>query len=323
MGIETEISWTDHTFNPWWGCVKVSPACDRCYAETFSKRVGFAESGSKFPIWGKQAGRRFFAGSHWSEPLKWDKNAAKEGVRKRVFCGSMCDVMEEYNGTEHLVREGLEESRRWLYSLIERTANLDWLLLTKRPQNFRRFLPKGWLANPRPNVWGMATVESQEFMWRAKELCQTPFAIRGISAEPLLGPLDFTAVDYRNDLRQSLVKFARETPSLNLLTGEWFDGWDSGEDGARLDWIIVGGESGAGARPSHPDWFRSIRDQCVRAGIAFHHKQNGEWASVSEVAGAGAHRYFEDGATVRRVGKKAAGRLLDGRTWDEMPRAAD
>ena len=95
MGSNSEISWTDHTFNPFWGCTKVSPACDRCYAETFSKRVGYSETGSKFPIWGKDAKRRFFGAEHWEEPLKWNGAAEKEGVRKRVFCGSMCDVMEE------------------------------------------------------------------------------------------------------------------------------------------------------------------------------------------------------------------------------------
>ncbi|HKS96745.1 MAG TPA: DUF5131 family protein [Terriglobia bacterium] len=220
MGEKSKIEWTDATFNPWHGCTKVSPACDHCYAETFARRVGFSETGSKLPIWGKDAGRRFFGDAHWNEPLKWNKQAEREGVRKRVFCGSMCDVMED--------SEDLQHSRVRLYNLIDDTPHLDWLLLTKRPQNFRRFLPKTWLDRPRPNVWGMTTVENADYLWRTEELLRTPFAVRGLSIEPLLGPL-----------------------TLDL---------------AGIHWCIVGGESGPGARPMHPQWVRGLRDQCCAAG---------------------------------------------------------
>jgi protein gp37 len=285
----SKIEWTDHTFNPFWGCTKVSPACDHCYAESFSKRVGYSETGSKFPIWGKDAERRFFDAKHWEEPKKWDREAAREGVRKRVFCGSMCDVMEDYNGTGHLVKETIEESRRWLWNLIVRTPNLDWLLLTKRPQNYRRFLPDSWLrGNIPPNVWGMTTVESGDYLWRVEELVKVPFNVRGLSVEPLLGSLHLT-------------------PHLEM---------------GSIHWVIAGGESGHGARPMNPVWVRNLRDQCSDAKVAFHFKQWGEWVSVSEVAGSGEHHHFTDGVTVRRVGKKAAGRTLDGRTWDEVPEGA-
>jgi protein gp37 len=253
MGKTTEISWTDHTFNPWWGCTKVSPACDHCYAESFSKRTGNA-------VWGKDAPRRFFSDAHWAEPLKWNRDAEIAGVRRRVFCGSMCDVMED--------REDLTGHRDRLYHLIAVTPHLDWLLLTKRPQNFSRFLPFIWLHSPMPNVWGMTTVESPEYLWRAEALLKTPFRKRGLSMEPLL----------------ALVDISRQLSTLGI------------------DWVIVGGESGHGARPMHPNWARSLRDQCVEVGVAFHFKQFGEHNS-----------------DLIRVGKKKAGRLLDGVEWNQFP----
>jgi protein gp37 len=296
MGEKTEISWTEHTFSPWHGCTKVSPACDHCYAESFSRRVGYSETGSHFPIWGKDAERRFFGAKHWAEPLKWNRDAEKAGERRRVFCGSMCDVMEEglrfYNG------------RTNLYALIESTPNLDWLLLTKRPQNFSRFLPQAWTLRGFPkNVWLGTTVESPEYLWRVDKLREMYGAtVRFLSVEPLLARITLD------------------------LTG--------------IDWVIVGGESGHGSRPMHPDWARSIRDQCVAAGVAFHFKQFGEYgpwadhqkpmtstgriymwpdgkvARLSDNVGASGFRYS---TVLERVGKKAAGRLLDCRTWDERP----
>lgn len=277
MGIDTRISWTTHTFNPWWGCVKVSPACDECYAERDSKRYGHA-------VWGKDAPRRQLSDHYWQQPLKWNELAFQQGIRERVFSGSMCDVMED--------RSDLAPLRMRLYNLIENTPQLDWQLLTKRPQNFVRFLPSHWLAAPRTNVWLMTTVESQEYVWRLVALLKTPAVIRGISYEPALGPLDL---------------------STNAIPELW---------NSRLHWVIAGGESGPRARPSNPQWFRDVRDQCVSAGCAFHFKQWGEFVSVSEVAGSGVFHYFDDGRTVRRIGKKAAGDLLDGREWKEFPQTA-
>jgi protein gp37 len=281
VGEDSKIEWTHHTFNPWWGCVKVSPACDRCYAESFSRRVGFSDTGAQFPIWGKDSSRRFFGDKHWAEPVKWNRDAEKAGERRRVFCASMADVMED--------RQDLNPSRVRLYNLIDDTPWLDWLLLTKRPQNFRRFLPKTWLKEPRPNVWGMTTVESDEYHWRAFELLKTPFVIRGLSVEPLLAPLDLDKYE--------------------LVCRAWRHGFTIG---TYLDWVIVGGESGHGARPMNPQWVRSIRNQCVAAGVAFHFKQWGEHAPVSGAA-------FHIAPPMEHVGKKKAGRILDGRTWDEMP----
>src|SRR5687767_4989547 len=124
MGQKSKIEWTDSTFNPWWGCVEVSPACDHCYARTFAKRTGHS-------VWGKDAPRRIFGDTHWSEPLKWNRKAEAFGVRHKVFCASMADVME--SGIH------LDGQRERLWALIEASPWLDWLLLTKRPQNFRRY----------------------------------------------------------------------------------------------------------------------------------------------------------------------------------------
>lgn len=260
MGEVSGISWTHATFNPWAGCTKVSPACDNCYAEIETHRYKFAE-------WGPDAVRRTMSAEYWRKPLAWNKQAAEAGERRRVFCGSWCDVMEENDRTTSS-GEKLDQLRDRLYDLIEQTENLDWLLLTKRPQNFRRFLPATWLRSPRPNVWGMTTVESQEYVWRAEELAQTPFVTRGISAEPLLGNVDLM-------------------PWLAV---------------GKIDWVIVGGESQAGARAMRPEYARSLRDQCLQTSVAFHFKQWGE----------------HDHGLVK-VGKHNAGRMLDGRLWDEIP----
>ncbi len=287
---ETKIEWADYTFNPWHGCTEVSPACDHCYARVFSQRIGYSDTGSKFPIWGKDAARRFFGDKHWAEPLKWNTALSKANAvrarwneppaRKRVFCGSMCDVMEDYNGAEHLVRETMAESREWLWRLIEKTPNLDWLLLTKRPQNFRRFLPPEWLERPRANVTGMTTVESGDYIWRINELLKTPFATRGLSMEPLLGPVDIE--DY---LYNTCRLF---DPAIAVC-----DGPDC--PGRRIDWVIVGSESGHGARETNIEWVRSLKGQCVQARVAFFYKQDAV------------------------KGRAIPTPVLDGRTWVQFP----
>ncbi len=253
MGKESKISWTDASFNPWWGCVKVSPACTRCYAETFSKRVGKS-------VWGKDAPRRFFGDKHWNEPLKWQKAALKEGVRKKVFCASMADWLEE--------RDDLVEPLARLLELIAATQNLDWLLLSKRvgswADRMRQVIKKThgagstlasfWLdGNPMKNVWMGATTENQ---LRANDLIpqlfMIPASIRWLSVEPMLG----------------LLNLRRFLPHDNLH-GRRSDYPEA------IDWVIVGGESGHGARPMDAVWVRNLLDQCKDAGTAFHFKQKG------------------------------------------------
>jgi protein gp37 len=225
MARNSPIEWTHHTFNPWWGCTKVSPACTHCYAETWSRRIGL-------DIWGDEGSRRFFGDRHWREPLAWNAEAELAGVRRRVFCASMADVFE--------AREDLQPWRTRLWSLIEETPYLDWLLLTKRPELVGGLVPWG-RAWPE-NVWLGTTAENQLWLLRrARELSRYPAAVRFVSCEPLLAPLDLKPVE------------------------------------GAIDWVIAGGESGGQARSTHPDWFRLLRDQCVAAGIAFHFKQWGEW----------------------------------------------
>jgi protein gp37 len=171
MGKNSRIEWTDHTFNPWWGCTKVSEACKNCYAEAWSRRVGQQ-------VWGPKAERRFFGEPHWREPLKWNADAASQKKRLRVFCASMADVFED--------RRSLDPWRSKLWGLIESTPHLDWLLLTKRPEWVETFTP--WGGDWPRNVWLGTTVEDQESAEiRLPYLANIPAAVRFISAEPLRG----------------------------------------------------------------------------------------------------------------------------------------
>lgn len=202
MAKNSHIEWTHHTFNPWWGCIKISPACDNCYAELWAKRMGHQ-------LWGRHSSRRFFGAAHWREPLSWNEEARVTGRRERVFCASMADVFER--------RADLNAERLRLWNLIENTPNLDWLLLTKRPQNIRKLAP--WREDWPANVWLGTTVENQtEAEKRLPSLLSVPAVVRFLSCQPLLGP-------------------------LNLR------GWFSKEGFHSIDWIIAGGESGGGSRP--------------------------------------------------------------------------
>lgn len=305
----TGISWCHYSWTSHWGCQEVSPACDNCYARRLSELWGYKEGGAHFKIWGKDEPRRFFTDKHWAQLRRWNEEAKQARERRRVFVNSMSDTFED--------RRDLDPIRQRLWIEIAACPWLDFLLLTKRPQNFRRMLPAAWLENPQPNVWGMTTVESQDYLWRAEALANTPLAIRGISAEPLLGPLV---------LPERLLHPDRPSE--------------------RIHWIITGGESGTLARPSHPQWFKSLRDQSYEAAIAFHHKQWGEWSPTGPVKAPeitvcgdcgwigpcnsnemSAHVDAKHSGRIdcppvqimRRVGVKAAGRLLDGRLWNEFP----
>ena len=274
MGENTKIEWATHTFNPWWGCTKVSEACKHCYAESWAKRVGK-------DVWGPSVDRRFFGDMHWQQPIRWDAAAEKDGSRPRVFCASMADVFED--------REELDVHRARLWQLIEATPHLDWLLLTKRPQNVAA--RAGWGADWPMNVWLGTTVELQK---RAEELlphlAAVPAKVRFISAEPLLGPLELQP---------------------------WL--------GSTINWVITGGESGPKARPASPAWFRALHLQCMESEVPFHFKQWGDWAPGNGVnlPRAKSLRIAQaaDGTEMLRVGKKIAGRKLDGSEWDGLPKA--
>lgn len=229
MAETTRIRWTDATFNPWRGCTKFSRGCDICYAMFMSRK-----GAEVFGTWGPHGVRAIAAEAYWRKPLKWDRDAARAGVRRRVFCASLADVFED--------RPDLVAPRERLWRLIEQTPNLDWLLLTKRPENIASMLPPAWLKKPQPNVWLGATVEAAEYAEaRVAALVAVPAVVHFLSLEPLLGPI----------------------PGLPL-------------DG--IDWVIVGGESGprkVAPRQMLIEWVREIRDLCVRRGVAFFFKQWG------------------------------------------------
>jgi protein gp37 len=219
---DSKISWTHHTFNPWRGCSRVSPGCVNCYAETMSHR-----NPAVLGEWGPNGTRVVASESMWRQPVKWDREAREAGQRRRVFCASMADVFED--------RPDLIDPRRRLFKLVRATPNLDWLLLTKRPENVSRLIRGGeW-----PNVWLGTSVEDRKRLWRLDELraARQQVPVRFVSAEPLLE--DLGEVD---------------------LTG--------------INWLIVGGESGPDFRPMDHAWARSLLRQCREAGVAFFFKQS-------------------------------------------------
>lgn len=185
MGETTAISWTDSTWNPWWGCTKIEApngegsACDNCYAASTAKRYGH-------DIWGKDADRRELSDDNWRKPLKWDREAAEAGRPRLVFCASMCDVFE------HRVPDDLERHRVRLWELIEGTPHLVWQLLTKRPEWIPSMVPRAWMHGGWPeNVWAGVTVEAARFARiRLPRLLRVPAPVLFVSMEPLLGEVD-------------------------------------------------------------------------------------------------------------------------------------
>jgi protein gp37 len=305
MSEHTNIVWAHHTFSPWLGCTKVGPPCDGCYAESWAKRAGHPD------LW--QGERRRTTASYWQQPIKWNRAAAAAGVRRRVF-PSLCDPFDN------------QVPERWRHDFwhrIEQTPNLDWLLLTKRPQNIPKMLPNpetgvqpwgtGW-----PNVWfGVSASNQEEVNRNIPILLATPARIYFASLEPLLGPIDLTQIKLNSGM------------TFNALKGGEIASSSSVRYWRPLDLAIVGGESGSRARPMHHRWPRKIRDDCTNASVPFLFKQHGEWIGVPDLRcllgyegpgfGIFDHCPYDQHHEAVRIGKRAAGRLLDGRTWDEMP----
>lgn len=267
MAKNSEIGWTHHTANPWWGCTKVSPACDHCYASVISARLSEKLFGERVR-WGP-GGRQ----GHQMDALErdapsWDRAARRAGQRHRVFCGSMCDWAEG--------RKDQRPSLERLFPLIERTTSLDWLLLTKRPNIGARLLTDAFGATLPPNIWVGSTIENEEWAERRlPHLLAIDAVIRFVSVEPMLGPLD---------LRRHL-----------------------GHGLGKINWVICGGESGAGARGSTDvlGWYRSLRDQCVEASVPFFFKQWG--------------RFQQQGPQVLKLRGKNPDNALDDRRWEQIP----
>lgn len=323
MAENTEIVWCDHTVNFWWGCTKVSPACANCYAEGVDSRFHVPKGGLPeerlAPHWGPDAPRLVRLSAAAKEAMRYERRAVADGRRFRVFTNSMSDFFE--------ARKDLTLARLEALDVIRQTPHLDWLILTKRPEHIleslreclvpsyrqERYDLNGWLeawfaGNPPANVWLGTTVEDQP---RANEripaLLRVPAAVRFLSCEPLLGPVN---------LREA-------APWDDFFT----DCLDTPDPSCRIHWVICGGESGPKARPMHPDWARGLRDQCAAAGVPFLFKQWGEWAPNCLCGKQNAcpeMKRPEPGkpGCMFRCGKKAAGRLLDGQLHDAFPEVA-
>lgn len=237
MAETTAISWADKTFNPWVGCTKVSPGCDHCYAEGWAKRSGR-------DVWGSGKARQHTAAGYWREPLKWNAEAESTGTRPRVF-PSLCDPFDA---------EAPQEWRQEFWEIIDRTPYIDWLLLSKRPNNMPKMLPHLWSMEPAKNVWLGTSVESQAQDWRIDKLLEVRATVRFLSLEPLIGPLDIRPYLPVN----TQGRYGRLYPK------------------DAVHWVITGGESGPGRRPMELSWAESLQRQCQDAGVAFWFKQIGD-----------------------------------------------
>lgn len=240
MASSTLISWCHHTHNAWEGCEKISPGCKNCYAAAMNKWLRKGEN------WGPASPRRFFGPDHWKKPLTWNAAAKRDGVRRRVFINSISDVFEIHSDRD--VNADLNSARERLWDLILSCSQLDWLLLTKRIENATELLP--WpsaFSAPFRNVWIGVTAEDQECAdKRIPILRRVGAAVRFVSYEPALGPID----------------------------------WRAHLEGAgRPDWVIFGDESGRNRRDADPEWARRTRDACAAANVAYHFKQ---WCGDNE-----------------------------------------
>jgi protein gp37 len=314
MSDKSKIEWTDATWNPVTGCSKVSEGCRNCYALTFAER--FRGTPGHYFERGFDVTLR---PDKLDQPLRWRRP-------RRIFVNSMSDLFHPEVSDDFIDQ---------VFAVMALAPQHTFQMLTKRPERMAEYFRHHYRHAkveieaaaisidagveeeeevtfdwPLPNVWLGVSVENQKAAdERIPLLLQTPAAVRFLSCEPLLGPVD---------LDRWVVSDAMGVPI-----------------GHEIDWVIVGGESGPGARPVHPDWVRSLRDQCQAAGVPFFFKQQGEWCwsntgsdrigFVAPDGKWGASQPFGWGAdypgsvSIWRVGKKAAGRLLDGRTWDEFP----
>lgn len=342
MGENSKIEWTDHTWNAWRGCTKVSPGCQNCYAEALSLRFGLGEYKRGVP-------RIRTSAANWKKPIRWNNSGlwcegcgGQKGIvghehkfrRPRVFCASLSDWLDDEVPIEWLAD---------LLKLIHDTPNLDWLLLTKRPENWHERLrgamnhwsnhdaknqtwmfedawswASRWLnSTPPANVWIGTTVEDQQRAdERIPEVLKIPARVRFLSCEPLL-----SAVDLSTWLHCPSCGYTRKDCSEQLDHHLC-----KGPGPAGIHQVIAGGESGPKARPMHPQWARSLRDQCADASVPFFFKQWGEWLPSDQYE-EGKDYYeksqwtFDPNTVAWQVGKKAAGRLLDGREHNEFPEA--
>ena len=360
MADGTAIEWTDASWNPIRGCTRVSEGCRHCYAETVAARW----SGPGQPYEGlasfvdrpgrareaRWTGDVRLIDAHLRDPLRWQRP-------RKVFVNSMSDLFHE--GVPDLWIDRI-------FAVMALAPRHSFQILTKRPQRMRDYMTSLTLARliaatndlpadpiaapdwPLPNVWLGVSIEDQAAAdARVPILLQTPAAVRFVSAEPLLGPIDLTALHWTDE--DAEIRYDALTAEAWVENSTSASAYTNQADGnTRLDWVIAGGESGPQARPMHPGWPRELRDQCADAGVAFFFQQWGEWHPAAEHDAAGCprletpeviHRSGErelrpaeafrlvtasdlGWAAVCRLGKKRAGRTLDGRTHDDFPTAS-
>jgi len=308
---KTKIEWAERTWNPITGCTKISAGCKNCYAERMSKRLagryGY-DKDNPFKV--------TFHPNRLEEPLRWRKP-------QMVFVCSMGDLFHEDVPEDWINR---------VFAVMALCPQHTFLVLTKRPERMKMFIEDYYAyespsgdeqgVHTQANVWLGVTAENQEMAdKRIPILLQTPAAKRFVSVEPMLGVVDLTQTHTDSN-----------AITLNALTGipyDWdYEQWIPEDDiGSKLDWVICGGETGHGARPMHPDWARGLKDQCVNAGVPFFFKSWGDYCYVDQMprdtyakldakANLAGHGDYEK---PWKVGKKRAGRLLDGREWNERP----
>lgn len=329
MSDKTGIEWTDATWNPVTGCSKVSAGCKHCYAEREWPRMT-----KLVPAY---AGRDFTDvrthGNRLDQPIRWAK-------RRMIFVNSMSDLfhpavpddfIDSVFGVMWACLYGRNEQDGHIFQVLTKRADRmrDYLKTERREAWARAAVNYGggidpdgvWdqvvsFDGPHPRIWLGVSVENQEAAnERVPMLLDTTAAVRWISAEPLLGPVRLSGLfglitddeDVRIDALEGIFRTSRYQEEGTPI-------------GAKLDWVVVGGESGPKARPMSPDWARSLRDQCAAAGVPFLFKQWGEWGLNWYNDDAG--RKMPGSEWMDRMGKKAAGRLLDGVTHDGYPRGA-
>lgn len=332
MAENTNISWCDRTMNFWIGCTKVSPACTNCYAavDTFARR----ERSHGNELWGPHANRHRTSAELWKKPYTWNKNhqwleckdcgwrghvskmdfstgaflcpqcegLRTQPARQRVFVSSLSDICE-------LHPQITDNMRAEIALMVIQCDNLDFLFLTKRPENFNAlWLPhfEGMLPD---NLWIGTTVENQKYAdERVPELLKIDAKVRFLSCEPLLGEVDIT----------------KWIPGYITRYGKgWTANTHTGDHRVNfVHWVITGGESGSKARPTNPLWFESLRDQCKASGVAFHFKQWGEWSTDGAEVNGNTPAIFTQDMEVPmwKIGKKKSGRLLDGVEHNEFPK---
>jgi protein gp37 len=349
MGDKSKIEWTatvnpdgtvtpGATWNPVTGCTKVSQGCKHCYAETLANRMWATQYAANLNGMPRRFTDVLLHPDRLELPLRWRRP-------RRIFVNSMSDLFHEYIPDTFIAE---------CFAVMAQAKQHTFQVLTKRPQRMAQLLndpawmkrvdefmglraaEKGWCVDeveawPLQNVWLGVSVEDQAAAdLRIPPLLETPAAIRFLSCEPLLGPIDL----------ELAIRVDNGGFSYNTLTGEHWPFTDHPVFGSKINWVIVGGESGAGARPMCIQWARDLRDQCAQANTPFFFKQWGEWAPAFELDHApdlqvrilttsvtGYHwtqdaRLIGGEASTYRVGKKQAGRTLDGRTWDEYPAVA-